>query len=373
MYKMQIESNFPSKKLVGVITRNTQSIWNRKNKILISNIYRKKPFAYLGLLSSTHYDTSGIYNLNEEYCNKFDEGDIISIDINGVVKTLWKKTSKHNAIFVTPSCNCCCLMCPQPPEPDHNFLQTENIQLIDLIPSDYREEICFTGGEPTLFKNKFIDLLSKCHDRFPFSPIIILTNGINLRDFEFTKKIVNIGHEKLIFAISLQADTPQIHDNITQSINGFSDTIAGIHNLVRFRQNIELRFVITMKNYQRLDEYALFIYKNFPFVLHVAFMGLEMTGFADKNKEIIFIEPFQYVEKLRDAIIILKQRNINCSIYNIPLCLLPKELWATSKQSISDWKNDFADECKGCKVFSKCCGQFTTSDEVFYKNIKKIT
>ena len=81
----------------------------------------------------------------------------------------------------------------------------------------------------------------------------------------------------------------------------------------------------------RLTQYAEFIYRNLPFVINVAFMGMETTGFAEKNINLLWVDPFEYRHKLADAVKYLLRRNMPVSIYNHQLCTLPCDLWPFAK------------------------------------------
>jgi len=115
------------------------------------------------------------------------------------------------------------------------------------------------------------------------------------------------------------------------------------------------------QNYERLPYYAEFIYRNLTFVSHVAFMGLEYTGEAARNIENIEIDPVEYSTLLRKAILCLHRRGMNVSIYNIPRCLLSRDIWRFSRDSISTWKKTFLDICDSCEEKVNCCGLFKTS------------
>ena len=115
-----------------------------------------------------------------------------------------------------------------------------------------------------------------------------------------------------------------------------------------------------------------YIYKNFPFVSHVAFMGMEIEGYAKDNYEDIWIDPKKYAEQISFAAWSLYRRGINVSIYNLPLCLLPKKSWRFARKSISGWKNDYLDVCEKCNVKEDCCGIFTTSGKFQSNSIKPI-
>ena len=111
---------------------------------------------------------------------------------------------------------------------------------------------------------------------------------------------------------------------------------------------------------------------NFPFVTQVAFMGLEITGYAQKNLNKVWVDSNDYVEELKKAVTLLDKSQIFTSIYNIPLCLIPKDIWKYSCKSISNWKQSFLPQCNECTQKNNCCGLFSTSR--YYSNeIKTLT
>ncbi|MDR1346838.1 MAG: His-Xaa-Ser system radical SAM maturase HxsC, partial [Prevotellaceae bacterium] len=63
----------------------------------------------------------------------------------------------------------------------------------------------------------------------------------------------------------------------------------------------------------------------------------------------------------------LNSWNIDTSIFNLPLCLLPDELHIFARKSISDWKNSYVDICQECCKQEDCCGLFSTSKRNFEK------
>jgi hypothetical protein len=111
----------------------------------------------------------------------------------------------------------------------------------------------------------------------------------------------------------------------------------------------------------RLNQLAYYLFRNFPFVTHVALMGLEPIGFARRNWDLLWIDPMDYMETLEEATYFLANRGIPVSVYNLPLCLLPKSLWAFAKRSISDWKNMFIEPCRQCAGRERCCGLFASA------------
>ena len=175
-----------------------------------------------------------------------------------------------------------------------------NLKILDLINPEKTNLACITGGEPTILSNKFTNFLRIYKNKCPNSDVIILTNGTQFGNFGFSKQVASVGLRNLLICVSLHADTDILHDNITGLEGSFYNTVKGLHNLAKFHQNIEIRFVINKLNYKRLHSFSVFVCRNFPFVVHVAFMGLEITGYAKQNFNKIWIDPDDYKDKLRD-------------------------------------------------------------------------
>ena len=290
-----------------------------------------------------------------------NEGDIVLQEAGGAVTRLWDITSNENALMVCHQCNCRCLMCPQPPQPDPDGLLEFNLRILRLAKGSPVSNIGLTGGEPLLRPNDLLTLLSACKRLFPAASVSILTNGRRFKDYSLVKKIAAHNHPRLEFGISLQADNAPIHDSIMGATGSFRDTVLGLHNLALARQRVEVRVVLMKQNVERLPQLAEFIYRNVPFAVHIAFMGLEITGYAKENLNHIWIDPTLYIPQLREATQILHQRDLDVSIFNLPLSLLPPELHPFAKDSISPWKKAFLPECQLCRLQPHCPGLFATS------------
>jgi hypothetical protein len=139
--------------------------------------------------------------------------------------------------------------------------------------------------------------------------------------------------------------------------------LTGLYNLARYDASIEIRIVVQKANVARLGELAYFIFRNLSFAKHVAIMGLEPIGFARYNYEKVWVDPADCVEPLKEAVFFLANRGMTVSIYNMPLCTLPRKLWSFCPRSISDWKNIYLPECGHCDVQKLCCGFFRTVGE----------
>lgn len=292
----------------------------------------------------------------------FHEGDVVRILPSGEIMKVWDVNSKQNALFITDRCDSKCIMCPQPPRSIDSYnYHKENLEILRLVSDQSPEVICLTGGEPFLNIDQCKDILSFCRQEMPETEIMILTNARRLENFEKTKKLVEAGNLNVLYCVSLHGDVNSIHDSIVRIPGAFDEAIRGIHNLARFRQKIEIRFVISRMNYDRLPSMSEFVYRNFPYATHVAFMGLEYTGEAGINWEKIIIDPSSYSDELTAAVRRLYRRGMNVSVYNIPLCLLNEKIWDFARDSISTWKKSYLPQCEQCALKNYCCGVFTTS------------
>ena len=302
------------------------------------------------------------------------DGDVIRLNpASGAIRVLYRIDANANSILVTERCNSFCLMCSQPPRNiDDSYLIAETVELIKLIDRS-TSEIGITGGEPTLLGEGLLKIIKASKSYLPETALHILSNGKTFQDQSYTAQLAAINHHDMMIGIPLYSDIPSIHDYVVQSENAFHQTIRGILNLKRHQQKVEIRIVIHKQTYERLPELCRFIGRNLQFVDHVALMGLEMMGFAKANKDLLWLSPLDYSHQLEEAVDILELYKINHSIYNHPLCLTPETVWDKCVKSISDWKNDYTDECGRCLVREQCGGLFSSSTNTNHKIINAIT
>jgi hypothetical protein len=124
---------------------------------------------------------------------------------------------------------------------------------------------------------------------------------------------------------------------------------------------VEIRIVIHKQTIERLVQTCEFIARNLLFVDHVALMGLEMMGFTRANLDQLWIDPFEYKDILSEAVDVLNSYGINTSVYNHQLCVVNDDVLPNYKKSISDWKNEYVDQCNLCIKKSECGGFFSSS------------
>jgi His-Xaa-Ser system radical SAM maturase HxsC len=293
--------------------------------------------------------------------NYLAEGDVIKIEPSGGINSLFRKNSSHNTILLTEQCNHYCLMCSQPPKNiDDSWLMDDTMELLELIPRE-TVNIGFSGGEPTLYGDRFVELINKAKLMLPNTSIDVLSNGRAFSDLIFTAKYATINHPNCVIGIPIYSDDPVRHDYVVQAEGAFDETIRGILNLKKYQQKVEIRIVIHKQTIGRLVQTCEFIARNLLFVDHVALMGLEMMGFTRANLDQLWLDPFEYKNTLSEAVEVLNSYGINTSVYNHQLCIINDDVLPNYKKSISDWKNEYVDQCQLCVKKPDCGGFFSSS------------
>src|SRR5205085_10628520 len=111
-------------------------------------------------------------------------------------------------------------------------------------------------------------------------------------------RLGDIRHPDLMLGIPLYSDIDARHDFVVQASGAWEETIRGIYHLATAGVRLEIRVVLHQQTYERLPELAELIYRNLPFVEHVALMGLEMFGFTNKNLSVLWVDPADYASHL---------------------------------------------------------------------------
>lgn len=297
------------------------------------------------------------------------DGDIIRISPQAkTYRVVFRRASRHHSILLTERCNHYCLMCSQPPrDVDDDWLMDEVEHLIPLIPTD-TAELGFTGGEPTIYGDRLVNLLRLTDRLLPRTAVHVLSNGRRFADWQFAKAYANVNHHDLMVGIPLYSDDPVRHNYVVQAEGAFDETIAGILNLKRLQQRVELRVVIHAQTVERLPKLAEFIARNLLFVDQVALMGLEVTGFGRGNLKTLWVDPYDYRHVLEDAVEILDAYRIPTSVYNHQLCVVTPGVRRFCVQSISDWKNEYLPQCDACNLKSRCGGFFSSQVKYRYSD-----
>ncbi|MDP3874259.1 MAG: radical SAM protein [Methyloversatilis sp.] len=182
-----------------------------------------------------------VTSLSDDF-SYLEDGDIIRLNsARGEIRVLYRKSSPHNTIMVTEQCQHYCLMCSQPPkEVDDSWLLDEANELIRIMPRG-TGELGFSGGEPTLFGERFLETLRLTKALHPGTSIHILSNGRLFADRRFAADYAQIRHPDMMVGIPIYSDDPATHDYVVQAKGAFDETLRGILNLKEFGQKVECK------------------------------------------------------------------------------------------------------------------------------------
>jgi His-Xaa-Ser system radical SAM maturase HxsC len=308
--------------------------------------------------------------------SRFDylaDGDILGFHLhNKRFRTLYRRSSGHNSFLVTERCNHYCLMCSQPPrDVDDSWILGEIRNALPLVDKQTRS-LGFTGGEPLLDWRDFVVVLSDCRDLLPETTIHVLSNGRAFASTEVVAAWAAIQHPSLTVGIPIYSAVDTVHDYVVQAKGAFDETVLGILKLKDKGQRVEIRVVLHAITAPRVVATCRWVARNLPFVDHVALMGLENTGFAIANDQLLWIDPMDYREQLAEGVHILAESKVCVSVYNLQRCVLARSIWPYAVQSISDWKNAYITECDSCNEKSRCSGFFTTGRPRYSRGIRRV-
>ena len=288
-------------------------------------------------------------------------GDIIAVHTDTRrVRTLYRRQSRHNSFLTTERCNHYCLMCSQPPKDvNDSWLFDEIARALPLVHPE-TPSIGLTGGEPLLEWERVVALLAQARDVLPNTAVHVLSNGRGFAAPEIADAWATVAHPNLSAGIPIYAAVDAIHDYVVQSAGALEETILGVLRLKERRQRVEIRVVLHSITAPHIVQTARWFARNLPFVDHVALMGLENTGFAIANHDLLWIDPIDYRSELAEAVDILDAAGVPTSIYNLPYCVLDRRVWPFAAQSISDWKNAYLPACDQCVAKPRCAGFLST-------------
>lgn len=274
-----------------------------------------------------------------------------------------EKAESSALVYVTNQCNSNCIMCPDSVKlrTRSNEVTRENLleQISEINPE--AEHVDITGGEPTLLKEQLPELIEAVFRQAPDAEVLMLSNGRSFAAGGYTERFSAFAHRRLKIEIPIHGDCAELHDRIAGCPESFVQTRAGIHHLLEAGVEVGIRIVVSRLNYSRLNELIRFISREFPEIKYVNLMGMEVLGNAWKNREQVWIEFDEVKDSLQQAVEQCFACGIIPSLYNYPLCLFDRKYWYCYRNSISDYKIRYFEECEKCTEKSRCGGFFAST------------
>lgn len=304
----------------------------------------------------------------------YHHGDIGFVEDSGLLRKAYESGSNEIDLFITNKCNSNCIMCPLPEAVRKQQVEKHLDWIkgyIDYLPENIKH-INVTGGEPTLAKEGFLEVMNLLKNKFVRTDFQILTNGRSFADSNFMKRVLEVCPTGVKFAIPIHAANSLVHDSITRADGSFSQTDKGIRNLLRERQIVEIRVVVSQKNISVLDEIAVYIANNYQNAFCVNYIGMEMMGNAALYRKELWVDYEDVFSAAKYGIDYLVRSGIDVQLYNFPLCDVDKGYWHIAAKSITDYKVRYMDECGKCAVKEMCGGFFQSTKQVMQPKVHPV-
>lgn len=232
--------------------------------------------------------------------------------------------TKRNTAYMqlTRKCNNKCVFCSNP-----CFDKEIEIKEIEKRIRFYKEkginELTFSGGEPT--ECQFLPEAIKLAIEYGMEPKII-TNGVNLSDLEYAKRLKKAGLNHL--HISIHSHIEKDSDLLTSKKGHFKKSIKGIKNCIQLKMQVDINSVINSLNAKYLLKFVEYFTKNFPEIKHYVFNNIDL-GEADKqlksraweNKWVIARFVDMEIELFKAAKFLENKRK-TYRIERVPLCYM---------------------------------------------------
>jgi MoaA/NifB/PqqE/SkfB family radical SAM enzyme len=249
-----------------------------------------------------------------------------------------------------------------------------------------KREVVLTGGEPTLHP-RFLEIV-KLAKSIGFENVQIQTNGRMFSYFDFCLKTIKAGASQ--FSPAVHGPNAKIHDFLTSIPGSFEQTIQGIKNLRRLKQDVITNTVVNSRNYQYLPEIAkLLIYLD---VSQFQFAFIHISGRAAENKSWIVPKKSKIMPYLKKGLAIGIKANKSVMTEAIPYCLMKgyekyvaEEVIPESTVFDIDFMiEDYGDyrknkgkakgpRCQECKYYHICEGPWKEYPEIFgWKEFKPL-
>ncbi len=86
----------------------------------------------------------------------------------------------------------------------------------------------------------FLDALERVNSKFPFTQVLLLTNGRSLSDQWFFSQVCERKPHNFRVAIPIHGDTIDLHDYITRASGSFEQTMLGLRRLMNSEIKVEV-------------------------------------------------------------------------------------------------------------------------------------
>ena len=219
--------------------------------------------------------------------------------------------------------------------------------------------VSLTGGEPTLHP-EFLKLVAYFRRRLPGTPITLLSNGRRFAGRAFAEKFCAAARPPFAVAVALHGPSARIHDRVSGVKGSFSQTVAGLKNLLAIpgAPALEIRLVLHRGNIAALPETLGFLLKTFPDTgaYRVTAIHYEIEGMSEANHRRLSLRLSESAAALGRCLPLIKKFE-DFSLYHFPRCLVRKELRPLCRVTLPPEDRVYPPRaCAGCRARRGCLG-----------------
>ena len=246
---------------------------------------------------------------------------------------------KRHWVRVNRVCNNRCMFCLDAELQDGAMLPREQVEKdIERGLELGARRLVLSGGEPTIHPDiaHFVEHGRKCG----YEKVQIITNGRMFAYSRFANTMIRAGLGEATF--SLHSHEPQVLDTLTGTRGGFAQAVAGLVNLIRHPQKIDISIDIVLNrlNIGKLWETIRFFHQlgvhEFD-LLHLVPFGRAWPG----NRDLLFCEEDEIAEAVAKAYSMAESRDIVLWTNRLPAP------WLETREHLIQNPNKIFDEVRG--------------------------
>lgn len=238
---------------------------------------------------------------------------------------------KGLSVHLTDQCNQSCLFCvvDSYKERRENVNKKLVFKFLEENSNKGYEIVNIHGGEATILED-FIEILEKINE-LGYPRISLQTNGRNLADMEFAKKLVDLNVK--VFVVSFHTNNAKEFSELADvDENWLNEIIKGIKNVKSLGAKVRTNTVVWKENAHKLREVIMYIHDELK-ADHINISAIHPVGRAYKNFNAVTPKITDIVPKVTSIVDELVERNQVVTLEGFPVCLL-KEY----SKYIVDWE-----------------------------------
>lgn len=220
-------------------------------------------------------------------------------------------------------------------------------------------ELVLSGGEPTLYPEYIIELISLA-TTLGYKKYIIQTNGYGLSKCEELVLFLDHAAEitEICLSFSVHGHIADIHNDLSGNPDAFRSLIDAIHKVSKTHCKIYTNTVINARNLTHLNDVAALLVRYKPNIMQFSMMHLKERS----ELSVSFEDSVQAIKKLKDIVSldILKTEGVPyCLLHGMELCV-GESAWPTVLDLYNrdnDYMSDFKQLDYGMRSKMESCGK----------------